>query len=71
VSGPQLDVDDHRDAGPARAASAGIIPALDGVRGLAILLVLAHNLVTLLAEEKKVQAKQAPGTAINPGPNST
>jgi peptidoglycan/LPS O-acetylase OafA/YrhL len=53
MSGPPLDVDPDRvdarvdarkDAAPPRAASAEIIPALDGVRGLAILLVLAHNL---------------------------
>ena len=35
------------------------------------LLVLAHNLVTLRTEEKKIQAKQATGAAGNPGRNST
>jgi peptidoglycan/LPS O-acetylase OafA/YrhL len=37
-------VDDAAGPRPARPATGGIIPALDGVRGLAILLVLAHNL---------------------------
>jgi transposase len=41
------------------------------VRGEVGLLVLAHNLVTGLAEEKKVQTEQATGAAVNPGPNST
>jgi transposase len=35
------------------------------------LLVLAHNLITLLAEDNKVQARQAEGAAVNPGPDST
>ncbi len=35
------------------------------------LMVLAHNLITVLAEQKKIQAKQATGAAVNPGPNST
>ena len=35
------------------------------------LLVLAHNLVTLLAEANKIQAKQATAAVVNPGPNST
>jgi hypothetical protein len=41
------------------------------VRAEVGLLVLAHNLETWRAEEKKVQAQQAQGTAGNPGPNST
>ena len=41
------------------------------VRGEVGLLVLAHNLVTLLAEEKKVQANQAPAVAANPATNTT
>jgi hypothetical protein len=46
-------------------------PGLVRVRGEVALLVLAHNLVTLLAEEKKVQANQAPAVAANPATNTT
>jgi hypothetical protein len=35
------------------------------------LLALAHNLLTVLAKEKRAPAKQATGSAVNPGPNST
>ena len=35
------------------------------------LLVLAHNLVMVLAEEKKALARQAKTAAVNPGPDST
>ena len=35
------------------------------------LLALAHNLVTVLAEEKRVQARRAAAGAVNPGPDST
>jgi transposase len=41
------------------------------VRAEVGLLVLAHNLVTLLAEQPKAKAKQAQAAAVNPGPNST
>jgi len=34
-------------------------------------LALVHNLLTVLAADKKAQAKQATGSAVNPGPDST
>jgi peptidoglycan/LPS O-acetylase OafA/YrhL len=44
INGPAATQYDGGVDQAARPATAGIIPALDGVRGLAILLVLAHNL---------------------------
>jgi hypothetical protein len=44
---------------------------LTRVRSEVGLLVLAHNLLTVVAEETKAQAKQAPGVAANPGTIAT